>query len=390
MKVSTFRKISLLGIAALISACASFKSSPNSRKLVFEKRWVRQTTETEFAGYRRMNRMTPLLIDQLVIQGNSIDGIVAYNRENAGEVWRLKFRNGVEGGVATANNRLYFGSSDGQFYSVDLISGKIRWSFPARAETLASPSVSEGIVYFETGADVVYALDAASGKQLWSYNRQSTTTLSVRSSTTPTVAGDKLLVGFSDGYIVALKKSDGTLVWERKLGTQGRFRDVDSTPVVDGKTIYSSSFDGSLFALKVDSGDIIWQVDRGGFTPVTIHADRLYFATSDNQLLALDKDSGKTVWYKVLSHGIATQPQFYKNFLIYGESDGAIVAADANTGNPLAQFEPGHGIVSAPAIDEKNGTIYFISNGANLYAMNLKYIRPNELLPWQTPLPIDR
>ena len=166
--------------------------------------------------------MSPLLLEHLIIQGNPIDGLVAYSRKSAAEVWRLKLENGVEGGVAAAGNRLFFGSSDGQFYAVDLITGKILWSFPARSETLAAPSVENNVVYFESGADVVYALDTASGKLLWTYNRQTTTSLSIRATTTPTIAGDKLLVGFSDGYVVALKKSDGTMIWERKLGTQGR------------------------------------------------------------------------------------------------------------------------------------------------------------------------
>lgn len=378
-----FLKFALILLALTTTACSSLKTSPSSRKLVFEKEWVRQTTEKEYAGYRRINRMSPLVLEQLIIQGNSVDGIVAYNRSNASEVWRLKLENGVEGGAAAANNRLFFGSSDGQFYAVDLISGKILWSFPARAETLAAPSVEDNVVYFESAADVVYALDATTGKLLWSYNRQSTTSLSIRATTTPTIAGDKLLVGFSDGYIVALKKSDGTLIWERKLGTQGRFRDVDSTPVVSGNILYASSFDGSLFALKLESGEVVWQVDRGGFTPVTVQGDRIYMSSSDGQLIALDKGSGKTIWFKNIKRGISTQPTYYKNFLIYGETNGNLIAADANTGEPVAQFAPGRGLIARPTVDEKTGRIYFISNNANLYAMKLSYIHPNYLLPWQ-------
>lgn len=383
MTLHLIRKSVLLSALIFVGACSSLNSSPSSRKLVFEKEWVRETTASEFTGYRRMNRMSPLLLEHLIIQGNSIDGLVAYSRKNAAEIWRLKLENGVEGGVAASGNRLFFGSSDGQFYGVDMVSGKILWSFPARAETLAAPSVENNVVYFESAADVVYALDATSGKLLWSYNRQTTTSLSIRSTTTPTVVGDKLLVGFSDGYIVALKKSDGTLVWERKLGTQGRFRDVDSTPVVDSGVLYTSSFDGALFALKVESGDVVWTVDRGGFTPVTIQGDRIYMSSSDGQLMALDKGSGKTIWFKNIKRGISTQPVYYKNFLIYGETEGALIAADANTGEPIAQFSPGRGLIAQPTVDEKSGRIYFMSNSANLYAMKLTYIRPNYLLPWQ-------
>lgn len=377
------RFTSLVLLGAFAVGCASLKSSPSSRKLVFEKDWVRQTNAKEFTSYQRMNRMSPLILDQLIIQGNSIDGIVAYSKKNASEIWRITVENGVEGGAAVANNRLYFGSSDGQFYCADVITGKVLWSFPARAETLASPSIDGKVVYFQTGADVVYALDAASGKLIWSYNRQTTTSLSIRSTTRPTIAGDKVYVGFSDGYILALKKSDGTMIWERKLGTQGRFKDVDSTPVIDNGVLYASSFDGALFSLKAETGEVIWQLDRGGFTPVTIHADRIYMSSSDGQLLALDKGSGKPIWFKTIRNGISTQPVFFRNYLVYGETEGNLVAADANTGEKITEFSPGRGLIAQPSVDEKTGKIYFISNSANLYAMRLHHIRPNLLLPWQ-------
>lgn len=377
----SFLNLILIGLFA--TACSSMNMSATSRKLVFEKEWVRETNAKEFTAYRRMNRMSPLVLEQLIIQGNSIDGIVAYDRNSANEVWRINVENGVEGGAAVAGNRLYFGSSDGQFYCADVITGKLLWSFPARAETLAAPTVENGVVYFESGADVVYALDAASGKLAWTYNRQTTTSLSIRASTSPTISGDKILVGFSDGYIVALKKSDGTLVWERKLGTQGRFKDVDSTPVVEGNVVYASSFDGALFALKLESGEVVWQLDRGGFTPVTIQGDRVFLSSSDGQIMALDKGSGKTIWFKDVKKGIATQPVIYKNYLLYGETEGSLVAANAQTGEKIAEFAPGRGLIAQPVVDTKMDRIYFVSNNANLFAVKLSYIRPQYLLPWQ-------
>ena len=380
----------LLALVALISvSCTSLSGA--RRELVLENSWVRPTTKTEFLGFRRMNRMSPLIHEvagrKLVIQGNAIDGLVAYERASGRELWRLDLENGVEGGAQITGDRIYFGSSNGMFYCASVVDGRVIWTAPVRAETLAPPTVERGVVYVQSGADVVYALDAESGKQLWLFNRQVAASLSIRASTRPVVAGDFVLAGFSDGFIVALKKRDGSLAWERKLGRANRFRDVDSTPIVENGNVYVASFDSSLYSLKLDSGEVNWTVNEGGYVPVTIgrdqFADRLFFATVNSKILVIDKNSGKQISMIEIQRGIATQPVQYKNYLIYGESEGAYTVADAQTGSTLARFYPGEGLVARPTIVDSTGEAYFVSSSANLYAMKMNYRRSGDRLPWR-------
>jgi outer membrane protein assembly factor BamB len=376
-----------LPIFSMMAGCASlraqFENEPKARQFVLQRDWAQSTLRKEFLGYRRMNRMTPLVLDQMVIQGNAIDGIAAFNRQTGSLIWRLDLTNGVEGGAQVADGKLYFGASDGQFYCVDVMDGRLLWTFPVRAETLAPPTIEKGVVYFQSGASVVYALDAASGKQLWIYNRQATTPLSIRATTRPVIAGDTIYVGFADGFLAAIKKTDGTLLWDRKLGHTGRFKDVDASPVIQGDLIYVDSFDGSLYCLKQSSGEVVWQTDEGGYTPVTISGDRLYYATSTGKIMALDKGSGQTLWSTHLKRGIATQPQLYKGFLVYGESEGSLVVAESSSGRVISQFDPGRGLVSSPAVNESTGEVFFVSNNANLFALHIGLKRPTDLLPWQ-------
>ncbi len=382
--------LSLFSLAAILSGCTSFESGVR-RELVLESSWVRSTAKKENLSFRRMNRMTPVFYEngplQLVIQGNALDGIVAYNRGTGSEVWRLDLENGVEGGAALAGDRLYFGSSDGSFYAVSARNGRVLWSTNFRAETLAPPSVENGVVYAQSGADVLYALDAETGRQIWRYNRQVTDSLSIRATTQPVVVGDLVLAGFSDGFLVALKKRDGNLVWERKLGRSQRFHDVDSTPVVDGKNVYVASFDAALYSLNVATGEINWTVNEGAYVPVTLgegrFSDRLYYATANGKILILDKVSGKQIGEIQVRKGIATQPVLYRNYLIYGESEGALTVADAESGRALARFYPGEGVVARPAIWGATGDAFFISKGANLHALRLSYKRATDNFPWR-------
>ena len=380
--------LTTLLVAAALSGCAVFGGQTQKREFAIESAWTRATAKKDFLGFRRMNRMTPIVLDNLVIQANSIDGILAYDRKSGREQWRLDLVNGVEGGTQVVGDRLYFGASDGQFYCVNVLNGRVLWTFAVKAETLAPPTVEEGVVYFQNGADVVYALDAATGKQLWLYNRQVTASLSIRATTRPVVAGEQLIAGFADGFVVALKKRDGGLLWERKLGRGTRFRDVDTTPVVDGGITYVASYDAALYALKTETGEILWSVEDGAYAPVTLgrdrFADRLYYSTASGKILILDKRSGKQLGSIAVTKGIPTQVSLYKDFLIYGESEGSLVVANADNGSTVARFAPGHGLVSRPAVVDQTGEAFFISNDANLFALKMGYRRVGDRLPWQS------
>ncbi|MCM2280854.1 MAG: PQQ-binding-like beta-propeller repeat protein [Bdellovibrionaceae bacterium] len=375
-----------------VSGCASLKSvsdtlvSPaaSQRSLSLDRQWVRSTLDKEFLLFRRTHRMAPVFFGDLVIQGNAIDGVVAFDRKTGSQAWRLSIENGVEGGAQLVDGRLYFGASDGQFYAVNAENGSVLWTFPVRAETLAPPTVDGGVVYFQSGADLVFALNASTGKQLWLYNRQTTAQLSIRSTTRPTVDQNLIYAGFSDGFLVALSKQTGALQWEKKLSRNIRFNDVDSTPIIDGKTLYVSSYDGSLYALNKESGEILWELSEGGYTPVTLGRDVLYYSTTGGAVHALDKASGRKVWSIAVSRGIATQPSLMGSYLVFGESEGALVVADARTGSLLTRFEPGRGILAAPLTVESSNEVFFVSNNANLYAMKLQFHRKADRLPWQT------
>lgn len=380
----------LILVLGFTTGCTTMQdrlASNSSRELVLEPTFVRATPEKESFAYRRLNRMTPLLTDSLVIQGNAIDSLVVYNRKSGSEVWRFNVENGVEGGVELSGDNLYFGGGDGMLRSVALKDGKVNWIVPMRAELLAAPTLENSFLFAQTGADVVYGLEAATGKLLWTYNRQVTGNLSVRATTRPIVVGDLLLAGFSDGYVVALRKRDGVVQWERKVGRGNRFRDVDSTATINGNRAYFASYDGQLVALKIDSGEVIWQSDLGGYLPVTVgtgsQADRLYFSTADGRVVELDEATGKETRSLKVARGIATQPLIAKNLLIFGESDGAIRVFDVQTLKPLAQYQTGDGLLSTPALDRTKNEIWFISSSANLYSMKLNYRRVAERFPWK-------
>ena len=367
----------------LMAGCSTLGTRASNRFFV-EKRWVRNTFEKEYLGGVRQHRFSPLVTDDLIIDANAVDGMVAYERTSAHFRWRLPIKNGAEASAVLSGEDLLFGASDGFFYAVNIKTGLVRWSYPIRAEGLGMPFVAEGVVYFLAGNNILHAIEISSGKSLWVYTRRDSSNLSIRGGSQPNVVGDTVYAGFSDGYLVALKKQTGTLIWEESLNRNKRFRDVDAFPVILDDKIYISSYDGALYCLNKTDGKIIWTVEDGGESAVTIQGSRLYYSTSSGKTLALDKDSGKVIWSFSNPIGIGVQPVIYRNMILVGEMQGSLLFLDERDGQLLTAFSPGWGVTSKPVVDAEKNEVYFTSAGANLYSLRLAWRRWAQLWPWES------
>lgn len=365
----------LIGLSLLGVGCSSLEKVASRRAADREFRvrtvWVRSALAQKNEGYRKINRGSPVFAGDLLLTFNSIDGLVAYDRDGGFERWRLSIKNGIEGGAGLIRDRLFFGTGDGQFYAVHTKSGQVLWTYAAKAEVLSEPFVDgdEGMVYFLTATNVVHALEADSGKVRWLYTRPDGAALSVRGGSRPTRAGDRVFVGFNDGYLVALEARSGRLIWELSLNRQKRFKDIDTTPVVDGDRVFVAGYDDKLYAVSAEKGEVLWRHDGGGYAGLTLTESRLYYPTSGGEIRALDLQTGRSLWTHRVDKGIATALTPYRGLLVYGESRGFLKFLDPQTGKTVGQFEPGRGVFSTPRVDEKNQRVYFISNEANVYSL---------------------
>jgi len=374
------KKIILLSF--VLTACVS-ADKVEFKKFTAERVWARATPVKESLGFRRLHRMTPIVTENYIFQGNAFDGMVAYDRKTAREVWRLKIKDGVEAGAVLESGVLYFGANDGYFYAVSADSGQIRWTIPIRSEGLGEPLFKDGVVYFMSGANVAYAVEAQTGKQIWLYNRRDTSSLSIRGTSKPSIANNTIYFGFNDGYVVALNLQTGAMEWEQNINQNKRFRDVDSSPIVEGDRIFVTSFDGGLYCLNRADGRILWSVNEGGDTSPVLTADHIFYSTSDGQVKSLDRNSGKEVWNIDLKGKIATKPTHHKGLLIFGEYEGKLQFVDMRNGEFVGAFEPGRGVTSSPLVDTKRNEVYFISADANLFAVRMAWKNPAKNWPWE-------
>ena len=216
---------------------------------------------------------------------------------------------------------VYFGSYDGKFYAVDSATGKLKWKFQTDGEHrftakhmhgslpeaepmpdpfdfyLSSPALWGGAVYFGSGDGNVYSLDAASGTLNWKFQTGDVVHAS------PAISDGTLFIGSWDSYFYALDAATGKEKWRFKTGEDHDIYNQvgiqSSAAVMDG-IVYFGCRDSNFYALDAPTGEKKWAFNNKGSWVITspaVHDGKVYFGTSDTAMVyALDAKAGTPVF----------------------------------------------------------------------------------------------
>jgi len=145
--------------------------------------------------------------NQLVYVGNWDQNFYAFDQSTGEERWSFKGGNIFWSAPAVDGNTVYAGNIDKHLYSLNAQTGELRWSFQSAGDAVSEPLVADGVVYVSdsshetrSGPRHLYALDATTGEQLWVFETTSTFL--------PAPAlGENILYVTTTGEIIALKPS---------------------------------------------------------------------------------------------------------------------------------------------------------------------------------------
>lgn len=340
----------------------------------FERSWSRETVADSYLGLRHQAVISPLVYDGQVFAGNSIDGLKAFNAKTGNEQWKFTLKEGLEGvAVDEKGSGVYFGSSNGQFYHLQKETGAVVWSFPLGTESVSAPLIMGNFIYHMAGNGTLYCLEKETGRVIWVKSRSPKDNVTVRGTTPPIFFDGKIGVGYSDGFFVAYTAVDGGLAWEKQLGDSKKFNDVDAKPQIAENCLVLSNVSESLFCLDKATGNIIWRVDEGGSSQAAALVDEFVFFSTNNAILKIDLKSGKVLKRFDIEKkwGMLTGAVPYKNWLLFGLSEGPLVLMDRDSGQWVDTFFPGRGLSIAPTV-LASGDVYITSNQANVYKLKVK------------------
>jgi len=148
-----------------------------------------------------------------------------------------------------------------------------------------------------------------------------------------------LYVAAADGRVLAIQQNTGHVLWEKKLGLK-----LLAGPVVNGQHLVVNSDKSSLLVLDQASGkqEKTIALSSDSLAAPLISGGALYVKTINGYLYKIDIASGKKLWsYHEAAPDLilkaSSSPIAYKNTIIAGFSDGALVAFDSSNGHVIWQ-----------------------------------------------------
>jgi outer membrane protein assembly factor BamB len=176
-------------------------------------------------------------------------------------------------------------------------SGGLRWRARVGERVEAAPALAGSRVFAvgedpRTGRTSLRALDAATGRVLWTYSPQG---VSVGTSS-PSVSGTRVFVGFGDRVVRALEAATGRVLWQQPVRAGFSPR---SSPAVAPGAVYVADVDGGLYRFDPVSGDRRWdfQFPAGvGLSAPLVVGGAVYVGLADGTVAAVASDTGHLVW----------------------------------------------------------------------------------------------
>jgi len=341
-----------------------------SQTVKFEERWHSEI------GDSGLSLLSPALTADAVYGASAKGDLVRFDRTSGKQVWRVKTGITVSGGVGSGEGMVLIGSDKGDVLAYDE-EGKLRWKSKVPSEVLSAPQVSESVVIVRSGDGRIAALDASDGKRLWLYER-STPALVVRSHAGVTIQRGVAFAGFAGGKLVALKISDGSVIWEVAVSLPRgnteleRISDITSNPVADDEQVCAIAFQGRVACFDVAQGSPMWNRDISSDKGMMLLRKFLYISDAKGSVFALDKTSGSTLWKNdKLSLRDISAPLVLEKLVVVGDYAGYLHGLDREDGSMAARIKLDGGAIRAAAIAMDSGLLVQ-TYGGDIYSLSVK------------------
>ena len=246
------------------------------------------------------------------------------------------------------------------------------WKASGAGRGYSSFSISKGRLYtmgLRGDREFIIAFDLANGKEVWAtpHGGAFRNDRGDGPRGTPTLDGDRLYALGGNGDLSSLDLKTGKVVWTmnvlQKFGGENTKWGISESPLVIGdKVLVNAGGSGaSMVALKKTDGTLIWksQSDEAGYSsamPVDVGGTTQVIFFTGSRVVGLDINDGKLLWeYKKPSNDVANvaTPVVRANRVF--------ISSDYGTGGGLVEIKA----------DGKAQEVYFTKEMRNHHATSI-------------------
>jgi len=331
-----------LFILSFLVGCGTFAPKPPAKEVTFFKNiWAKNLDGEHQSGNLPIGLGAPRIFNDIVYMGSHSGSMSAYDVETGRVLWSMDEKTPLGGPVEFFQDHVAYGGLNGRLFVRHYLSGALKFAIDLAAPIENAPVFHNGHLFIYLRGHQIVHMDAETGKIIWVYKRAVPVTTTLQRVTKPLVIGNKVIVGFADGFIGALSIDEGLLVWETKLVDNSKFVDVDLNPILAGGMIISGSPSGELKAINPENGAVSRTYGVSVMAHPVLKGEQLILGTNDGDVVVmnLNGDILKKVHASDQSISALT---WWKDMLIAASFDGKIQAIDPLTMKIMDQFNLGY------------------------------------------------
>jgi len=263
----------------------------------------------------------------------------------------------IVGSIVIAGETLYFGSSGGTLYALDLNLNE-KWRLETKGEIWSTPVVADNVVYIASADHYLYAIHAESGNEIWRFETKAAI------MSTPLLANGRVYIGGCDRKFYDIEAAreeervaarDGAMPTTRQAdrvfgGASNWF--CTQALAYDGE-IWVGSLDHSIYVLNAGTLELVTEIETGGM----VYAPPVLFPREG--LVVVGSQDGKI-------YAINAETKDVSVYAIDAETEEVVASPE----KPKNRLPP---ILAPLYADIVNGIVYFHSQDGThtLYAFKL-------------------
>ncbi|WP_108659735.1 PQQ-like beta-propeller repeat protein [Acuticoccus kandeliae] len=352
--------------------------------------WRATVGSSSTFGMGSISRGSPRISARPVVSGDRVyvyapDGTVtALSAGNGGRVWQVSLRPdgerdaGAGGGVTVENGKVFAATGYGQVAALNASNGDVLWTRDLDAPARGAPTAGAGKVFVVSQKNEVYAINQEDGTEAFTYAGipEQAGLLAVSS---PAVSGDKVVIPYSSGEVMAFSVSSGEPAWQsfvtrsmRTLAVAG-LTDVSGSPVIEGDTVFATGVSGRTIAVNLGNGDLRWERNIGSAHTPIVSGDALFIVDLGDRMVALNKSTGVTLWMTELPKPNKKKDHAYAGPVLAGGSlyavsnDGRLAQIEPSSGKLLSERNIGSAAYTAPIV--ASGQMIIVSDAGEITAL---------------------
>jgi len=329
-------------LSILLFGCSSFKlTKPEKKSDFFKNTWTKNLDDSYLSGNLPIGLGAPRIYQDIVYMGTLQGKMNAYDVESGRLLWSASDKTPLGGPVEFFNDHIAYGGLNGRLFVRHYLSGKLKYAIDLAAPIESAPVFHKGHLFIYLRGHQVVHLDAETGKVIWAYKRAVPVTTTLQRTSKPLIIGNKVILGFADGFLGALSMDEGLVLWETKLVESSKFVDVDLNPVLAGGVVICGSPSGELKAVNPENGAISRSFGVSVMAHPMIKGEQLILGTNDGEVLVMGLDGKILKQVKVSSQPVSALT-WWKDYLVVASFDGVVSAIDPLSLKVIDQFNLGY------------------------------------------------